>query len=313
MANKVSVILPVYKTSQYLKELNLRLCEVFRLEGFDYELIYIDDASPDNAWEILQTIAKQNIRVKIIKLSRNFGQHPAIAAALDHLTGDQIILMDTDLQDRPEDIPMVLKELNETHQVVYTRKANVNCESWFVRVTSKIYHDLISKSISCSVPKNIGTFRAFSKKFSLSISKYQEHGILFGPLMFHAGFQYRVIDVYREERTQGRSGYTFSKRLNLAINSLVSYTDLPYRWMLNLGLATILGSLIYAILVVLFYLLNRDVLLPGLNLIVFLLTLIFGTMMIGLGVIGIYVFRIYQEVLRRPRYLIEDTLNFFDS
>ena len=148
---------------------------------------------------------------------------------------------------------------------------------------------------------------------SLSISKYQEHGILFGPLMFHAGFQYRVIDVYREERTQGRSGYTFSKRLNLAINSLVSYTDLPYRWMLNLGLATILGSLIYAILVVLFYLLNRDVLLPGLNLIVFLLTLIFGTMMIGLGVIGIYVFRIYQEVLRRPRYLIEDTLNFFDS
>ena len=81
MANKVSVILPVYKTSQYLKELNLRLCEVFRLEGFDYELIYIDDASPDNAWEILQTIAKQNIRVKIIKLSRNFGQHPAIAAA----------------------------------------------------------------------------------------------------------------------------------------------------------------------------------------------------------------------------------------
>lgn len=307
---KISVILPVYKTALYLVELHMRLVKVFQAEGLNFELIYVDDASPDNSWNILQEIAKQDCHAKIIKLSRNFGQHPAIAAALDNLQGEIVVLMDTDLQDRPEDIPTIIKELQLGCDVVYSRKSNPDCESWFTRFTSQLFHKVISKSLGCRIPKNIGTFRVFSKKFLLAISKYTEHGILFGPLMFHAGFSHRVVDLQRDPRIRGESGYTFSKRLSLAMNALVSYTDLPHRWLLKIGAFTIMGSVVYGVMVILFYFLNQEALMPGLNLIVFLLTFLLGTTMLSLGVIGTYVFRIYQEVLARPRYLIEETVNF---
>lgn len=272
----------------------------------------MDDASPDNSWEILQKLARNNPRVKLIRFSRNFGQHPAIAAALDHRTGEQIVLMDTDLQDRPEDIPRLLRELKPEVHVVYSRKSNPECESFFTRWTSRLYHRVISKAISCAIPKDIGTFRAFSSQFASAISRYREHGVLFGPLMFHAGFPSTVVEVERDPRLRGKSSYSFSKRLNLAVNSLVSYTDLPHKCLMKVGMATLAGSAIYAVLVLVFYLLGRGALLPGLNLIVLLLTLLLGTTMLSLGVIGTYVFRIYQEVLARPRYLIERTENLLD-
>jgi glycosyltransferase involved in cell wall biosynthesis len=157
----VSVILPLYRTAPYLRELHRRLVETLAMTDFDYELLMVDDGSPDICWQIVAELAAGDPHVKAVRFCRNFGQHPAIAAALEHASGDRLILMDADLQDRPEDIPLLLSHLKDDVHVVYTTKRRANA-GWSVQITSRLYHSLVSKALRISVPANIGTFRAFT-------------------------------------------------------------------------------------------------------------------------------------------------------
>ena len=304
----ISVILPLFRTRSYLAELHRRLTAVLSAREEDYELLMVDDGSPDGIWQAVKELASRDPHVRGICLSRNFGQHPAIAAALDHAVGDRLILMDADLQDTPEDIPSLLDQLRDDVHVVYTTKQGPT-ESLSVRVTSRVYHAVISRVLRTNVPKNVGTFRAFTRTFADALRGYPEHNVLFGPLMFHVGFRHAVVPVRREQRV-GQSSYTFRKRLQLAVNSLISYTDLPHRIFINAGLIVLFGSLFYGLALVGCYLFMRQEIPPGLNLIVLLLTLLLGATMLSLGIIGTYVFRIFQEVLRRPRYVVAARLNF---
>jgi glycosyltransferase involved in cell wall biosynthesis len=305
----ISVVLPVYNNAASLPELVKRLTESCQMISPNYELLFVNDGSHDGSLQILHEFADVESRVKVICLSRNFGQHPAISAGFERAQGKAIILMDADLQDRPEDIPMLLRELhNSKSDVIYTLKQDKNRRISH-RLTSALYHYVFSKLVGSNVPLNIGTFRAFNQKVLHALLEFPEVNILYGPLMFYIGFKSKAVSLQFIQRPHGKSSYTFLKRLKLAANSLISYTDLPHQLTMAIGALLLLFTLSYVILVVVQYILVGSSLPAGTTIVILLICTLVGAVLISLGIIGSYVFRIYQEVLRRPRYLVRSTRN----
>ena len=305
----ISVVIPVYNNAATVEELARRIDAA--LAQRDYEIIFVNDGSSDDSLERLRRIAAADRRVRPIALARNFGQHPAISAGFEHAAGDAIVLMDADLQDRPEDIPAMLGKLRDGIDIVYTRKAQ-GAKSAPGRISSTLYHYVFSSITGSRRFAEIGTLRAFSRKFLAAVLQYRERNVLYGPLMVYMGFNSEFVDVVRDERASGKSSYSFGKRLGLAVNSLISYTDIPHRVSIFVGVALFAGSLLYGGAVLLQYVVFGRALPEGFTLILLMLTLMLGSLMISLGIIGSYVFRVYQEVLRRPRYLIAEKINFGD-
>jgi dolichol-phosphate mannosyltransferase len=302
----ISVVIPVYNNASTVEELARRIDAA--LQPSPYEAIFVDDGSSDDSLARLKRIAGANRSAKVISLARNFGQHPAISAGFEHAKGDVVVLMDADLQDRPEDIPLVVGKLRDDVDIVYTRKARAE-EELSVRMSSALYHHIFARITRSPRFAEIGTFRAFSRKFLSALLLYRERNVLYGPLMVYMGFKSAIVEVVRERRSSGASGYTFGKRLALAINSLVSYTDIPHRLSIYIGLALFAGSVLYGAAVLVQYLIYGRSLPAGFTLVLLMLTLMLGSLMISLGIIGSYVFRVYQEVLQRPRYLIAEKVN----
>lgn len=308
MMTHISVVIPVYKAESCLHELYGRLRESLEIISNDFEIVLVEDGSGDRSWSIIVELAKLDERVKGIKLSRNFGQHPAIAAGFEQSMGDFIVLMDCDLQDRPEDIPTLIKHLYGDIDIVYTIKEG-DLGTHLTQLSSKFYHYIFSRIVKVEVPENIGTFRVFTRKFLEAVLQHKERNILFGPLMFYVGFNSTCIMVSHDARNSGRSTYSFGKRLALAVNSLISYTDIPHRLLIYVGLIVFIASAVYAFLLVLEYLIFGRFLVAGLTLVLLLVTMSMGLTMFSLGIIGSYVFRVYQEILQRPRYLVSQTIN----
>lgn len=305
----ISIVIPVYNNAATLEELARRIDAALAQRA--YEIIFVNDGSSDGSLECLRRIAAGNGNARLISLARNFGQHPAISAGFEHAAGDAVVLMDADLQDRPEDIPAMLVRLRDGVDIVYTRKAQA-AEGAAVRVSSSLYHYVFSRITGSRRFAEIGTLRVFSRKFLAAVLQYRERNVLYGPLMVYMGFTSEFVDVVRDPRPAGRSSYSFSKRLGLAVNSLLSYTDIPHRVSIFIGLALFTGSLLYGGAVLVQYALYGRALPEGFTLILLMLTLMLGSLMISLGIIGSYVFRVYQEVLQRPRYLIAEKINFGD-
>ena len=304
----VSIVVPVYGNAASLSELSRRMTAALGERYPHYELILIDDGSPDDSWSVIRELARSESRVKGVRLSRNFGQHPAIAAGFDRAAGDVIVLMDADLEDRPESLPDLIERLTPEIDIVYTIKGGAHGGG---RLTSLLFHSVFERITGrgTKVPRNIGTLRVFNRKVLEAIRAHAEYDVLFGPLMFFIGFPSIFVEVDRDVRRHGGSSYTFMKRMRLAVRSLISYTDLPNRVFLWFGMLIVALATLYGAAVVLQVLLFGARLPPGLTLVLLLNVLFIGTTMISLGIIGSYIFRVYQEVLRRPRYLVAQEVN----
>jgi glycosyltransferase involved in cell wall biosynthesis len=307
MSPLVSVVVPVYRNAESLPELCHRLSAALEPEYPRFEVILIDDGSPDGSWSIIQQLVQAEPRLKGVRLSRNFGQHPAIAAGFDRASGEVIVLMDADLEDRPESLPQLIGRLTSGIDIVYTIKMGENGGS---RFSSSVFHSVFSRIVGGGrIPRNIGTLRVFSRKVLEAIKHYREHDVLFGPLMFFIGFSSIFVEVERDVRYHGRSSYTFAKRLRLAVRSLISYTEFPHRVLLWCGLLIVTAIAAYGAVVSLQVVVLGAQMPPGLTLITLLIVTLMGITMISLGIIGSYIYRVYQEVLRRPRYLVTEEIN----
>jgi dolichol-phosphate mannosyltransferase len=308
-APHLSILVPVFNNQDTITQLLDRLRTA--LEGVDYEAVVVNDGSRDGSLTLLKARAAVDPRLKVISFSRNFGQHPAIAAALDHARGDVLVLMDADLEDRPENVPMLVRALEEQQcDIVYTTKVEgvVTPRD----LSSDAYHHVVGRTIGVTMPRQLGTLRAFTRKVANALRAFPERDVLYGPLMFYVGFHYVILPVERGPRS-ARSSYTFMKRLRLAVNSLVTYSDLAPRLLASAGVVMIMAPLLYGGIVLLQYLFSGRSLPQGLTIIVLLLTFLGGTIMLALGVLGVYIFRIFQEVLARPRYVIDETMNMEGS
>ena len=304
-APRLSILVPVYNNEATIPELLDRLRKA--LDGLDYEAVVVNDGSRDKSLALLKAQAVADPRLKVISFSRNFGQHPAIAAALEHAQGDVLVLMDADLEDRPENIPMLVRTLQERQcDIVYTTKIDGTVTPR--GLSSDAYHQVFSRTIGVTVPRRLGTFRAFTRKVGDALRAFPERDVVYGPLMFYVGFNFAIVPVDRGTRPGG-SSYTLAKRLGLAVNSLITYSDLAPKVFASAGAVMIAAPLLYGGIVLLQYLLAGRTLPQGLTIIVLLLSFLGGTIMLALGVLGVYVFRIFQEVLARPRYVIDETMN----
>lgn len=301
----LSILVPVYNNEATIDRLLERLRKA--LDGFDYEAVVVNDGSHDRSLALLKAQAAIDSRVKVISFSRNFGQHPAIAAALEHARGDILVLMDADLEDQPENVPTLVRTLEERGcDIVYTTKIESGVTPR--GLTSDAFHQVFSRTVGVALPRQLGTFRAFTRKVRDALRSFPERDVLYGPLMFYVGFRYAIVPVTRGVRP-GRSSYSLAKRLRLAINSLVTYSDLAPTLFATAGTAMIALPLLYGLVVVLQYVFMGRSLPAGLTIVVLLLAFLGGMIMLALGVLGVYIFRIFQEVLARPRYVIDETMN----
>jgi len=309
---KISIVIPVYNNAQALQELCRLLANTLSNKFSAYEVIFVNDGSRDNSLALLKEMATTNPNFKVMGLSRNFGQHPSICAGFEHATGDYIVLMDADLQDSPKDIPTLYEAIIKNDvDVIYTVKKDE--EKMFAsRITSNLYHFVFAKIIGTNVPINIGTFRLFNRQFLEEIKRYKEVNILYGPLMFFIGFKSSYVTLRYQDRKHGKSAYTFAKRLKLAVNSIISYTDIPHKLSMYFGSLILFTSLAYGLVVFCQYIFFGSSIPSGLTLIIFILSIMLGAIMLSLGIIGGYLFRVYQEVLARPRYHVREKINFND-
>ncbi|QLA15809.1 glycosyltransferase family 2 protein [Desulfolutivibrio sulfoxidireducens] len=309
MTPMISIIIPVYNNAPTLAELAERI--VTTLAGEDWEIVFVNDGSRDDSLAVLRELAAAAPRIKVVALSRNFGQHPATNAGMVLARGREIVFMDADLQDRPEDIPLLLARLRDRARpvdIVYTVKSE-RYDAALTRLTSMIFHHVHSRLTGLQAPPGIGTFRAFTRRVMVEMLRYGERNILYGPLMLSMGYAHDFIHVPHMERGAGKSSYSFGKRLGLAVSALVRHTDIPYRIFLFLGGGIIVFSFLYAVFNILQYLFWGRILMGGLEVIILLMLFFMGTSCIAMGLIGLYIFQIFQEALRRPRHHIAETIN----
>lgn len=304
---KISIVSPIYKGEKMLHHLVER-CEIAVSEiTDDYEIILVNDCSPDNSWAVLQDICANDKHVKAIDHSRNFGQHPAISTGLRYVTGDWIVLMDCDLQDRPEDIPALYAKTKEGWDVVFARRGERH-DGFFKQLGGKMFHLFFRWLTGINTDKNIGNFSIFKRSYADEIVRIPDQSRSFGTLIRHVGGKATSIDVERPQREEGTTGYTLSRLLKLAFENSISNSNKPLRF------ATFLGLIMSVIsgLLALYQLIAKFaglITLSGYTSTIASIWFVGGLILFVLGMIGLYIGKIYDQVKGRPYSVVRETIN----
>lgn len=302
MSRSVSVLVPVYNNASTVNELHDRLVATLEAMDREFEIVFVNDGSADGSLAALRQLATDDPRCVVLSLSRNFGQHPAISAGLSRATGDLTVLMDADLQDRPEELPRLLQAFDDEPDVdiVYTTfEIEGGGRS---RVTSRLFHALFARLSDVHIPANLGTYRVFSAAVRRALLDYPERSAVYGPLMAQMGFVNRYVQVGRDQAVGRVSSYTFRRRLSLAVSSIISYGSFLHRFVTWIGFTLTLLSGGYLVVLIIQYIGGYRELVNGQLLLLGITVLMSGVLLMTVGVLTAYTFRIFQEVLGRPRY-----------
>jgi dolichol-phosphate mannosyltransferase len=299
------VVTPVYGCGNTLHTLYSRLVNTLTQITEDFEIIMVNDASPDNAWEIITQLAQQDKRVKGINFSRNFGQHRAITAGLDYARGDWIVVMDCDLQDQPEEILKFYKKALEGYDAVIGKRTDRK-DGFFKRFGSLIFYKIYNFMTDATVDKSIGNFGIYSKRIISSVGMLREQNRSFGLFALWAGYKRVEIEITHAPRESGKSSYTLFKLIDLAIDSIIAHSNKPLKLSIKIGFSLSFLSFLYSAWLVVSYIFWSTPIAGWTSLIVsiyFLAGLIIGS----IGMLGLYVGKIFDEVKQRPLYIIQET------
>ncbi|MBD1837174.1 glycosyltransferase family 2 protein [Coleofasciculus sp. FACHB-501] len=308
----ISVVIPVYKAEDCLYELYNRLMISLESISEDFEIVLVEDCGGDHSWDIIEELAKQDRRVKGIQFSRNFGQHYGITAGLDYCDGEWVVVMDCDLQDRPEEIPRLYAKAQEGYDVVLARRGRRK-DPVSKRLTSWLFYKVFSYLADINHDGQVGNFRIISRKVVESFRLMREQLRFFSGLVDWMGFPTTTIEVKHEGRFTGKSTYTFRKLWKLASETIIAYSDKPLRLSVKLGFLISLLAFIYGIYIFLQALIYGSVVTGWSSLIVSLYFL-GGIIIYNLGIIGIYLGKSFDESKKRPLYLVRNnTANFYNS
>ncbi len=303
----ISIVIPVYKAEKCLYELYTRLKTSLEIVSEDFEIILVEDCGGDRSWEIIQELAKQDPRVKGIQFSRNFGQHYGITAGLDHCDGDWVVVMDCDLQDRPEEIPRLYEKAQEGYDVVLAKRKNRQ-DAFFKKLISKVFYQVFNYLADLQYDAEVGNFRIISRKVLVNLRLMREQLRFFGGLVDWMGFPTGHIEVQHDARLEGKSSYTFKKLWKLATDTIIAYSDKPLRLSIKIGFVIALISFLGGI-----YLIFKAILYgtPALGWSSLIVSLYFlgGIVISILGIIGIYLGKTFDETKKRPLYLIRNSAN----
>lgn len=307
---KISVVIPMYNEEEVVKTSYLRIEKVLEeLKQYEYEIIFIDDGSKDKTLELLQEIAKENEKVKILSFSRNFGHQVAVTAGIQYVTGDAVIIMDADLQDPPELIPEMIVLWEEGNEVIYAQRKSRKGESAFKLLTAKMFYNTLNALSDVEIPKDTGDFRLVDKKVIDVINSMPEHNKFLRGLFSWVGFRQKAYSYERQERKAGKTKYPFQKMWKLASDGIISFSTKPLKIVGGLGCITIILSIAILIYSLLSYAFHLNHLTPGWTSIMVAITLFSGVQLVSIWIISEYIARIYDETRHRPEYIIDKKIN----
>ena len=307
---KLSIIIPMYYEEKVVNECYKRLKEmVEKLKGYDYELIFVNDGSKDNTLNLLEEIAKNNNKVKIISFSRNFGHQAAVTAGLKYATGDAIVIIDADLQDPPEKIPEMLKLWEQGYEVIYAKRKSRKGESAFKLLTAKMFYNTLDALSDVEIPKDTGDFRLVDRKVVNTINEMPEHNKFLRGLFSWVGYKQIPFEYERQERFAGKTKYPLKKMLKLASDGIISFSTKPLRLVGYVGIFSIILSFIILIYSLVSFAFNLNNLTAGWTSIMVTVTFFAGVQLLSIWIISEYIGRIYDESKNRPQYIIDKKIN----
>ncbi len=298
----ISVVIPVYKAEHCLDELYRRLRDSLETISQQFEILLVEDCGGDNSWQVIERLAAADPRVRGVQFSRNFGQHYGITAGMDLCRGDWVVVMDCDLQDRPEEIPRLYAKAQEGYDIVLARRGERR-DPLLKRMSSALFYRLFSYLADIEYDGQTGNFRIMSRKVALNFRQMREQLRFFGGLVQWLGFPTASIEVEHAERFEGNSSYTFAKLWRLAAETIIAYSDKPLRISVRFGFTMAAIAFCYGIYILAHALIYGSPI-PGWNSLIVSLYFIGGIIISILGIIGIYLGKTFDESKKRPLYIV---------
>lgn len=300
---KLSIVSPVYRAEFVLDELVERIANSIPSDFTSYEIILVDDFSPDESWSKIIEITNKNLNVKGFKLSRNFGQHYAITAGLNQVSGDYVVVLDCDLQDQPEEIEKLYLESKKGFDIVLARRFQRK-DSFYKKTVSKLFYNALSYLTGTKHDATVANFGIYSKQVIDEVVKLEEKIKYFPTMVRWVGFSTSYVNVEHASRSEGKSNYNLKKLLNLALDIILAYSDKPLRLIIKFGLIIAFVSFLMVIYV-LFEKLTGKVSVSGYASLIISIWFLSGCILTTLGVVGLYIGKIFEGVKNRPSYIIE--------
>lgn len=307
---KVSVVIPMYNEEEVANKSYTKIKDILEnLKQYEYEIIFVNDGSKDSTLSILQKIAKENEKVKVLSFSRNFGHQAAVTAGLQYVTGDAIVIMDADLQDPPELIPDMLKLWEEGNEVIYGKRKSREGESAFKLFTAKMFYKTLNALSDVEIPKDTGDFRLVDRKVVDTVNSLPEHNKFLRGLFSWVGYKQAPFEYERKERFAGETKYPLRKMLKLASDGIISFSTKPLKLVGALGMISIVISVILLIYALVSFACHSPNLSAGWTSIMVAVTFFAGIQLMSIWIIAEYVGRIYDECKQRPQYIVDKKIN----
>lgn len=305
----ISIVVPMYFEEEVVHECYKRLTRVAEENNLNYELVFVNDGSTDKTLEILENIAQEDMHVKIISLSRNFGHQIAVSAGLDKTQGDAVVIIDADLQDPPEIIPEMISLWEKGYDVVYGKRKKREGESYFKLITAKAFYRFLDRMSNVKIPMDTGDFRLMDRKVIEALKKMPEHNRFLRGMSSWVGFKQIPLEYERKERFAGETKYPFKKMIKLALDGIFSFSAKPLKIVEYAGISTIALAVLTLIFIVTMELMGANMFSLGWSIGLAILVFLSGVQLLSIGVIGEYISRIYDESTGRPLYIVDKEIN----
>lgn len=305
----ISVVLPVYNEEAGLPELHRRVVEVLAAQGWSYEVIFVNDGSRDQSWARILELANTDRHVCGINLSRNFGHQIAITAGVEFSRGATVVVMDSDLQDPPELIPVLHAKYREGFDVVYAQRRTRDGETWFKELTAKLFYRLIRRMTTIDIPVDTGDFRLMSRRVVNDLKRLQEQSRFVRGLVTWVGYNQAPVLYDRNRRYGGITKYPIAKMMKFALDGITGFSSQPLRLASHVGLFLAAASLALMVALTIYKVAGGQGIIPGWTSLAVAVLFLGGVQLLAIGILGEYIGRIYEEVKRRPLYLVQDVVD----
>jgi dolichol-phosphate mannosyltransferase len=300
----ISVIAPMYNEADSIPTFIERTINVLEQNFKNYELILIDDGSSDNTYEICKQFAEKNPKIRVIAFTRNYGHEIALTAGIEHARGDYVVQLDSDLQHPPEFIPKLYDKIITGYDIVYAARVSRKHETWLKRLTSKMFYKVARKMTGLDLPSDAGNFRIITREVVDSIKQLKESNRHLLMLYAYVGYKMASLPVEVEPRLAGKSKYNYLKLINLALDSIISFSHRPLRYMSVISVLITLLMIVYAGFILLQRVLYHQTLADGMVSLILIISGLFAILFLFLAIISEYIGRILTESKNRPLYYI---------
>jgi polyisoprenyl-phosphate glycosyltransferase len=309
MPRLISVVVPIYCEQEIIEETYRQLSAVLQsLKGYRYEMIFVDDGSTDRTASTLKMLAAGDTHLKIIRFSRNFGHQLAITAGIRRARGDAVVMIDADLQDPPSLIPQMVQLWEQGNEVVYAKRLAREGEGWLKKATASFFYRLLNRLSAVEIPPDTGDFRLIDRKVAHELNNCAEHNRFVRGLVSWVGFRQAPLEYVRGPRWAGKTKYPLRKMMRFAWDGIISFSDRPLRLSSTLGFLAIMVAF-----VVLSYGLYQHCTghtVRGWTSTMVTILFLGGIQLFTLGIIGEYLSRIYDDIKKRPLYIVQEEINF---